>query len=267
MLNQLFDNQLLLGSAQAIVTTLMVLLVILIAHRRQIYLEEETLIALARGITQVVAVGSILLLLLRQPTWVSIPALIAMIVAAGFMAANRVEDIPGVFWISLKAIGLGAGLTIVLMTVLGVIAWETSALIPVGSMVIANSMNTAALALDRFRSEVLSHVGEIEAALALGAEPKVTVRRYVQAATEASLIPRINSLRSLGIVWIPGLMTGMVLSGTDPVYAAIYQFVVIAMLFAAGGLAALLCMLFARSQIFTAAMQLRLRPQEPRPDA
>jgi putative ABC transport system permease protein len=48
----------------------------------------------------------------------------------------------------------------------------------------------------------------------------------------ASLIPRIDSLRSLGIVWIPGLMAGMVLAGSDPVYAAIYQFVVIAMVFA-----------------------------------
>jgi putative ABC transport system permease protein len=122
-------------------------------------------------------------------------------------------------------------------------------------------MNTLALALDRFRSEIVSHVGEIETALALGAEPKVSVKRYVQAAIEASLIPRINSLRSLGIVWIPGAMTGMVLSGSDPVYAALYQFVIIAMIFASSGLTSVFSILLVRTRIFSPAMQLLLQPK------
>ena len=123
-----------------------------------------------------------------------------------------------------------------------------------------NAMNTNALALDRFRGEVESHVGQIEAALALGAGPQNTVAPYVQAAVQASLIPRIDSLRSLGIVWIPGLMAGMVLSGEDPVYAAIYQFAVIAMIFAAAGLTSVVSTLLIRSRAFSPAQQLRLRP-------
>ena len=77
---------------------------------------------------------------------------------------------------------------------------------------------------------------------------------------EASLIPAIDSLRSLGIVWIPGLMAGMLLSGSRPIYAAIYQFVVLAMIFAASGLTSLVSTLLIRSQAFTDAEQLRLRP-------
>jgi putative ABC transport system permease protein len=96
--------------------------------------------------------------------------------------------------------------------------------------------------------------------LALGAEPKNTVTPYVQAAVQASLIPRIDSLRSLGIVWIPGLMAGMVLSGEDPVYAAIYQFVVIAMIFAAAGLTSVVSTLLIRSRVFSSAQQLTLQP-------
>lgn len=262
MLSQLFDNILLLGAAQAVITTLMVAAVILIARRREIHLEKETAIALLRGITQVLAVGSVLLVLLNQPTWASVPVLLGMIVIAGFMGANRVKEVPGALWTSLESIALGGGVTTILMTLLGVIEWETTSLIPVGSMIIANTMNTVALAQDRLRSDVVAHVGEIETALALGATPKAAVRRYTQAATEASLIPSVNSLRSLGIVWIPGLMTGMVLTGADPIYAAIYQFVVIAMIFAAGGIGAVLSMVFGRSRIFTNAMQLRLRPSE-----
>ena len=121
------------------------------------------------------------------------------------------------------------------MTWAGVIDTAITSLIPVGSMIIANAMNTNGLALNRFRSEVLSHAGEVETALALGAAPEKTIASYTEASIHSSLIPAIDNLRSLGIVWIPGLMTGMLLSGADPLYAAIYQFVVIAMILASSG--------------------------------
>jgi putative ABC transport system permease protein len=127
-------------------------------------------------------------------------------------------------------------------------------------MLIANAMNTNGLALNRFRSEVLAHAGEIETALALGAEPGNSVAPFTQASFEASLIPAIDSMRSLGIVWIPGLMAGMMLSGARPVYAAIYQFVVLAMIFAASGLTSLVSTLLIRGKVFTAAEQLLLQP-------
>lgn len=260
MLDQLFPDPRVLGMAQAAITMILALGVMLFARRRDIHLERETIVALVRGIVQVVAVGSVLLLLLQGPGWTSIFVLLAMIVAATTIAARRARGIRGAFWVSLAGIGFGSGLVIAGMTSSGVIDSTMSSLIPVGSMLIANAMNTNALALDRFRSEVEAHVGQIEAALALGAEPKGTVTPYVQAAVQASLIPRIDSLRSLGIVWIPGLMAGMILAGTDPVYAAIYQFVVIAMIFATAGLTSIVSTLLIRSRAFSPAQQLILRP-------
>ncbi|MGD9049909.1 MAG: ABC transporter permease [Anaerolineae bacterium] len=260
MLEQWFQNPRILGTAQAVVAILLAMAVVLLARRRKIYLERETFVALIRGLVQVVAVGSVLLLLLQGPLWTAVPALLAMILAAATIAARRAEGIPGAFWVSLVGIGFGAGFVILVMTLLGAIEASLSSLIPVGSMLIANAMNSNALALDRFRGEVTAHTGQIEAALALGAAPQATVTPYVQAAVQASLIPRIDSLRSLGIVWIPGLMAGMVLSGEDPVYAAIYQFVVIAMIFAASGLTSLVATLLIRSRAFSPAQQLILRP-------
>jgi putative ABC transport system permease protein len=73
----------------------------------------------------------------------------------------------------------------------------------------------------------------------------------------ASLIPTIDSLKSLGWGWIPGLMAGMILSGTNPIYAAQYQFVVMAMIFAAAGLSSLTCSLLLGQYAFTDAKQLR----------
>lgn len=260
MLKHFFSNQLHLGLAQAAVAALAAMLVVLLARKHGIHLESEALVAMLRGIVQIVAVGSVLLLLLRAPLWTSAFLLVGMMVAAGATSGRRAKGMPGAFQVSTWAIACGAGSVIALMTWLGVIDTTLTSLVPVGSMLIANAMNTNALALNRFRSDVLAHAGEIESALALGAEPVASVAPYVQASFEASLIPAIDSIRSLGIVWIPGLMAGMLLSGARPVYAAVYQFVVLAMIFAASGLTSLVSTLLIRVQIFTAAQQLMLQP-------
>jgi len=259
MLKVIFAGKFQLGLAQAVAAAIVAFTVVLLARRRQIHLESEAAIAMIRGLVQIVAVGSVLVLLLRGPRWSAAFLLVAMVLAAGATSARRAKGIPGSFQVSTYSIACGAGSVVAIMTWLGVIDTAITALIPVGSMVIANAMNTNSLALNRFRSDVLAHVGEIETALALGADPKQSVSPYVQASFEASLIPAIDSLRSLGIVWIPGLMAGMLLSGARPVYAAIYQFVVLAMIFAASGLTSLISTLLVRGHAFTPAEQLSLR--------
>jgi len=260
MLSRLFTNQLQLGFAQAIAAAALAYGVVLVARRRKIHLESEAAMALLRGLVQIIAVGSVLVIMLRAPRWTGAFLLAAMIIAAGATSAKRAKGVPGSFQVSAYSIACGAGSVIAVMTLLGVIDTAITALIPVGSMLIANAMNTNGLALNRFRSDVLAHTGEIETALALGADPRQSVAPYVQTSFEASLIPAIDSLRSLGIVWIPGLMAGMLLSGARPVYAAIYQFVVLAMIFAASGLTSLVSTLLIRTHAFTPAEQLVLRP-------
>src|SRR6266853_6394658 len=260
MLRLFFHTQLQLGLAQATVSALAALTVVLLAHRRQIHLEAETLIAMARGLVQIIAVGSILVVLLRAPRWTSALLLAGMIMAAGATSARRAKGIPDAFRVSAWSIAFGAGSVIALMTLLGVIDTAITSLIPIGSMLIANAMNTNGLTLNRFRADVIAHTGEIETALALGAAPKQSVAPYSQVSFEASLIPAIDSLRSLGIVWIPGLMAGMLLSGASPFYAAIYQFVILAMLFAASGLTSLVSTVLIRTEAFSSAEQLIVRP-------
>jgi putative ABC transport system permease protein len=259
MLTRLFHSQLELGLAQAAAAFITALAVVIFGRRRGIHLERETLIAMLRGIVQIVAVGFVLLALLQAPNWSSGFLLAGMIVAAGSISARRAKGIPGAFRISVTAVALGAGSVIAFMTGLGVINAAITSLVPVGSMLIANAMNTNGLALNRLRSDIIGKVGEIETALALGADAKTSVAPYMQASLESSLIPAIDSLRSLGIVWIPGLMAGMLLSGSRPIYAAIYQFVVLAMIFAASGLTAMISTLLVRKGIFSPADQLILR--------
>jgi putative ABC transport system permease protein len=262
MLNQLFHDPIALRAAQAAGAAVFALVVAFLARGQGIHLERETVVALARGIVQIIIVGFVLTYVLGSQQRLSGFLLLAMMVAGAVIAARRTKHIPGVMQVTLSSILLGSGMVLAVMVALGVIDVAPTTLIPVGSMLIANAMNTTALALDRFRAEVESHTGQIEAGLSLGASPNVVLAPYVQATVQASMIPSVNNLRSLGIVWIPGVMAGMVLAGSSPLEAAIYQFVVIAMLFATAGTTALLCTLFVRSHAFSSAEQLTLRPSE-----
>jgi putative ABC transport system permease protein len=255
----MLSADMLAGLSQALIAALLAMGVTLLARTRAIHMEREVLVALLRGFLQIVVVGSVLVLVLQGPGWISVLILLAMMLAAATIASKRAKGIAGAFQVSLYGISIGSGLVIALMTAFGVINTEMTSLIPIGSMLIANAMNASAQALERFKAEVQAHTGEIEAGLALGADPKQVVTPYVRAAVHASMIPRVDTLRSLGIVWIPGVMAGMVLAGSDPVYAAIYQFVVIAMIFSASALTSLVSTLLIRSRAFSPAEQLVLR--------
>jgi putative ABC transport system permease protein len=266
MLSHFFRSQLTLGLAQAAIVAVVALVIAALAERRLRQTSAagkgilaELALALVRGIVQILAVGFLIVLLLRGPEWTAWPLLAIMMLAAAGVLRKRASRIPRAFSMIVFCLLMGAGGVIVLMTGLGVIRLQIVMLIPVGSMVIANTMNMQALFLERFLAEVTSHTGEIESALALGASSHTAVTPYLNTAFRASLIPATNNLRSLGIVWIPGLMAGMVLSGSSPLYAALYQFVVLGMIFTAGSFACLVATYLVPHRIFTAQEQLLLR--------
>ncbi len=258
--HELLADPLVRTFAQAAVAAAAAVCVGLLARRRGIHVERDLAIALGRGILQISAVGSVLVAMLRGPRWTSFPALALMVVAAAATASGRARRVPGAFGVALAAIATGAGTVVAAMAAAGVIDTPVTVLVPVGSMLIASAMNATALALERFRADVAAHAREVEAALALGAGPEASVDAFSRAAFRASLIPAIDNLRSLGIVWIPGLMTGMVLAGTPPLRAAVYQFVTIAMIFASSGLTCLVATALVRRRAFSPAEQLLLRP-------
>jgi putative ABC transport system permease protein len=262
MLIEWIDNQILLGLAQAGVTMLAALMVLLVTIRLKLGLEKEILVSLGRGVAQIVLVGFLLTVIFSASLWVAVPVILAMIIAAGVMTVRRVQDIQRALWISWLGIAIGAGSVIAIMTLLGVIEQDLTSIIPIGSMMVYGAMNTNALMLERFRSELAAHAGQIEAGLALGASPEQVVRPYARRAVGAALTPRINGLRSLGIVWIPGAMAGMVLTGENPAYAGFYQFVVSGSIFVTAGITVLISIFLVRKQVFSRADQLLIRSEE-----
>jgi putative ABC transport system permease protein len=250
------------GMAQAAGAIVLCAVVVLLCRRFAVHVERETAISLGRGLVQMVFVGMVLAVLLHGNLLVGVLILLGMTFAAAVTASRRARDIKGSLLLSFYAIAAGSGVVIAGMLATGTLTTDIAVLVPVGSMIIANAMNACAQSVERFKSDVAAHVGQIEAGLALGADSRVTVAPYVQSAVYASLLPRLDMLKSLGLVWIPGVMAGMMVSGASPVYAGIYQFIIVAMILAASGIAGLIVTLLMRARAFSAAAQLTLRPGE-----
>ena len=188
------------------------------------------LYANVRMLLQLLLVGYFLTYVFETNQPLVIVLLIALMIAVSAWITLRSSKDKSVktYFIFLIAIGFPGLILLGLVTqfVLQVQKWfEPSLVVPIAGMIFANSMNTVSLAAERFESEFNR------------AEDYVDARRI---ALDASLIPQINSLFAVGLVALPGMMTGQILSGVDPIIAVRYQIMVMWMTFGSGGLAAVL---------------------------
>lgn len=188
------------------------------------------LYANVRMLGQLLLVGYFLTYIFETNQPVVIVAVIAlMIVISAWIALRHFENKNAAnYYIFLISIGVPGLILLGLVTqfVLQMQKWfEPSMVVPIAGMIFANSMNTVSLAAERFESEFKR------------GEDYINARRI---ALDASLIPQINSLFAVGLVALPGMMTGQILSGVDPIIAVRYQIMVMWMTFGSGGLAAVL---------------------------
>lgn len=183
--------------------------------------------AVFRMLIQLVAIGYVLsyIFAIENPIIV-ILVLTVMLIASGFISLRALTDKNlATFFILLASITVGGITSLLFITgiVLELKPWFLPQyLIPLAGMSIANCMNTVSLAAERFESELRNNSSYDDA------------RRT---ALHAALIPTINSLLAVGIVSLPGMMTGQILSGVDPLIAVRYQIVVMCMIFGSSGIA------------------------------
>ena len=118
-------------------------------------------------------------------------------------------------------------------------------------MILGNAVNGIALSLDRLYGEVRARKDEVEALLSLGATRWEAIRHCVQQAIRSGMTPTINSLMLVGLVHLPGMMTGQILGGVDPLQAARYQIVVMLMIAAAVAIGSMILVGLSIGRIFT----------------
>lgn len=210
-------------------------LLVLFVMRRWGLAYRNAVYGLFRMLFQLFLVGYVLaFIFLSESSWIIMAVLTVMLMAASWIAlreAGMTADTRLVIR-SLLSICLGGVPVLFLVTqgVLGIEPWYSPRyMIPLAGMIFANSMNSVSLAAERLRSEMGHGVDYGKA--------RVT-------ALQASLIPVINSLFAVGLVSLPGMMTGQILSGVEPVIAARYQIMVMCMIFGSAGISAMLFLVF-----------------------
>jgi putative ABC transport system permease protein len=202
-----------------------VLVVVLIQWRWSLS-AGTTIYAVVRMLSQLLVIGYVLVFLFRSDSPLVVSAvLLIMISVASWIALRPLGDQrPRLYWVSVAAITAGSLPVLILATqvVININPWyEPRYLIPLAGMIFANTMNSVSIAAERYHAE-------------LGTGHEFAQAR--QHAFQAAMNPLINSLLAVGLVSLPGMMTGQVLSGVSPLIAARYQILVMCMLFGASGI-------------------------------
>lgn len=229
---------------------------------RGIGLERDLAVAMGRTFVQLLAIGYVLGFVFASAS----PALIVgilllMLGVAAWTVAGRQRHPTNVLrLLVLVSLTVGCGLTLVLATevILRIRPWYNPYyLIPLMGMVIGNSLNSATLAIERLDSDLRAERDRVEALLALGATSREAAATAVRAAMRAAMIPIINSMMVVGLVSVPGMMTGQILGGSSPLVAIKYQILIMYMIAFSTAISAFILTAWRARSYFTAAHQLR----------
>lgn len=226
-------------------------------------LEWNLAVATGRTIIQLLVIGYVLAAVFEfKHPLIVLGFLAVMLVVAAIVARNRIsQKIPNLLPMVGGAMLTGTLLTLI-YTSLFVIQpptwYEPQFLIPLAGIVLGNAMNAAAIAGERLVSTLNSSQLEIETHLSLGATPEQAVAQYRREAIRSGLIPTINTMMVVGLVTLPGIMTGQLLSGVKPEVATSYQIVIMFMLAFATLVTTILITAGICRQFFTPGSQLTL---------
>jgi putative ABC transport system permease protein len=228
---------------------------------RRTELEGDIGIAVIRSAIQPTAIGYVIQAIFDEDSLVLVFALIAVMVAFGaFTARRRAKRVPRALGPLIIALTVAAVGTLGLVVALGVFDPTPRYLVPVGGMVVGNSMTAAAVALNRLGDEMTDRAREIEATLALGATATAAAAPGVRRSLRSGTIALVDSTKTTGLIFFPGTMVGMLLAGADPTDAVRLQLILLWVLLGSVALSALTATTLAYRNFFTSAHQLRDPP-------
>ena len=246
------------------IAALLVVVAIVLSRAKQLDLEKDLGLGAIRAAVQLLAIGYALHLLIATAHPVAVLSVLAVMwIVAAWTSTRRLKTGPGtrvLFPYAFAAIGLGAfvALVPVFLLVIPPRPWfEARYVIPIGGMMLSSAMNVVAQVFERLFASARTEEATLEQYLALGASPQQALAPYIKAALRSALIPTINGLVTVGLVALPGMMTGQILAGTAPEQAVRYQVVIMYQLVAVAAVAGVAAASFARRLLFTADAQLR----------
>ena len=226
------DNLISLDTIDLVLCLGMIGMAIALSLWQKLELEKQLAYSAVRSLMQLIAIGYILNIVFAIDNWlVVLGILVMMITIASIVTRNRIDKkLQGLFPVVFLSIIASSAFTLgyVILLILQPDKWyEPRYLIPLAGMLFGNSMNGASLAGDRFLNAVNQNRLEIETYLCLGATAKQAISPYQKEAIRTGLIPTLNNMVVIGLVSLPGMFTGQVLGGSDPLDAASYQIMIL----------------------------------------
>ena len=203
----------------------LVVVTLVLSRWRGLRLERDVVVATVRALVQLLAVGAVLGVVLADDAplalawaWVAV-----MIGVATWTVADRLPQIERSWRITLPALTTSTAAALLVVFGLGIFPLDATAIVPVGGMLIGNAMKDLIIASQRIVAELSDKRADVEARLALGQPWTQASRPHVRAALRTALTSQIESTKAVGLVALPGTMTGLILAGVDPVDAVLVQ--------------------------------------------
>ncbi|GAB6071962.1 iron export ABC transporter permease subunit FetB [Venenivibrio stagnispumantis] len=228
----------------------LVLLAIFYSYKEKLGIEKLIIINSIRAFIQLLILGYSLhfIFKLQNPVFLFL-ILLVMCLFATYTAQRRINLEYKGYEIAFLTITLSSFLVLFLLIGLNIIDIKPNQVIPIGGMIIGNALNTYTLFIDRLKSEIKNNIDIIEGFIALGATLKQALYFVSKQSIKSSLIPIVNNLQTVGIIWIPGVAVGMLLAGEKPFKVMGYQLTVMYMMLAVALFTAIFGYLFSYKYI------------------
>lgn len=238
-----------------LVTATVVMIPLFISYQQHLGLEKEILWSTVRGSVQLLLMGYLITWIFSIETgWLLAGLLLLMISIAAYDSAKRGKWFSHAFVIAFTAIALGEAVSLSVWLIFEVIPFQAQYALPMSGMIIGNTMVITGLSFERLYHEYQHTKDQIMGKLALGATIRQASQDLIQKTVKACLIPSIDSFKTIGLVHLPGMMTGMIIAGASPVVAVKYQMIIMLSLMASSVISALTVSFLSFRYLFKASL-------------
>lgn len=238
-------------------TLIFVLIPLLLSKTLKLNLEKDTVIATIRSIIQLLAVGYVLKLVFDSEHIIYILLMITLMIGTATLNARKKgKAIKGITWKIAFTLIVIEVITQGILIGFHIVPATAQYIIPISGMLIGNSMVLSILFLNRFTAEIEASRDEMELILSLGGTPKQAIHTQLTNAIRASMIPTIESQKTIGLVQLPGMMSGQIIGGADPVQAVQFQLLIIFALLTTAAISSILIGFLSYPTLFNERMQI-----------
>ncbi|HCY1083014.1 ABC transporter permease [Staphylococcus aureus] len=242
-------------------TALLLVIPIIISYKEGLHIIKDLIVATLRAVVQLIILGFLLHYIFKiNDKWLLVLCVFVIIVNASWNTISRSSPVMHhVFLISFVAIFVGTALPLAGTIVTGAIQFTANEVIPIGGMLANNGLIAINLAYQNLDRTFVQDGTNIESKLSLTATPKLASKGAIRESIRLAIVPTIDSVKTYGLVSIPGMMTGLIIGGVPPLQAIKFQLLVVFIHTTATIMSALIATYLSYGQFFNARHQLVAR--------